>query len=118
MNVLVQGEINKRLSGVEERIRILESQIEGLSNRFESFRMNSIRSQREHDEKIKTLIKASSQLKRRTEESKEILRRIESKLLKTASRSEIKEINAYLQLLNPVKLVTRKQVERMLKKGD
>ncbi len=118
MRVFVQGEINKRLSGVEERIRILESQIEELSNRFESFRMNSIRSQREHDEKIKTLIKASSQLKRRTEESKEILRRIEGKLLKTASRAEIKEINAYLQLLNPVKLVTRQQVEKMLKKGE
>lgn len=78
--------------------------------------MNAIRSQRDHDEKIKTLIKASAELKRRTDESKEILRRIESKLLKTASRNEIKELEAYLELLNPMNLVTRSELERMLKK--
>lgn len=114
----MQGEINKRLGGIEERVRILESRMEEISNRFESFRMNAIRSQRDHDEKIKTLIKASAELKRRTEESKEILRRIESKLLKTASRSEIKELEAYLELLNPMNLVTRSELERMLNKGD
>jgi len=114
----MQGEINKRLGGIEERVRILESRMEEISNRFESFRMNSIRSQRDHDEKIKTLIKASVELKRRTEESKEILRRIESKLLKTASRNEIKELEAYLELLNPINLVTRSELERMLNKGD
>ena len=114
----MQGEINKRLGGIEERVRILESRVEEISNRFESFRMNAIRSQRDHDEKLKTLIKASAELKRRTEESKEILRRIESKLLKTASRNEIKELEAYLELLNPMNLVTRSELERMLNKGD
>ena len=114
----MQGEINKRLSGLEERVRIIESRSEELANRFESFRMNAIKSQREHDEKIKTLIRASAELKRRTDESKEILRRIESRLLKTASRAEIKEIEAYLDLLNPVNLVTRKELEKMFKKGD
>lgn len=79
--------------------------------------MNAIRSQREHDEKIKTLIRASAELKRRTDEAKEILRRIESRLLKTASRSEIKEIEAYLNLLNPVNLITRKELEKILEKG-
>ncbi len=113
----MQGETNKRLSGIEERVRIIESRTEELANRFESFRMNTIRSQRDHDEKIKTLIRAAAELKRRTDESKEILRRIESRLLKTASRAEIKEIEAYLNLLNPVNLVTRKELERMLK-GD
>ncbi|MBR9689495.1 MAG: hypothetical protein GOV01_01185 [Candidatus Altiarchaeota archaeon] len=114
----MQGEINKRLGGVEERVRILESRIEEISNRFESFRMNAIKSQRDHDEKIKTLIRASSELKRRTDESKEILRRMEGKILKTASRSDIKEIEAYLQLISPLDLVTRKELEKMLKKGD
>ena len=112
----MQGEINKRLSGMEERVRILESRIEEISNRFESFRMNAIKSQRTHDEKIKTLIKASAELKRRTDESKEILRRMESKILKTASRADFKEVEAYLQLMNPLNLVTRSELEKMLKK--
>lgn len=113
----MQGEINRRLSGLEERVRIIESRTEELANRFESFRMNVIKSQRDHDEKIKTLIRASAELKRRTDEAKEILRRIESRLLKTASRSEIKEIEAYLNLLNPVNLITRKELEKILEKG-
>lgn len=114
----MQGEMNKRISGLEERVRIIESRMEELGKRFESFRMNAIRTQREQGEKIKTLIRASAELKRRTDESKEILRRIESKILKTASRAELQEIEAYLELLNPVNLVTRKEVERMIEKGE
>ena len=112
---MVDRELVKRLSGLEERTRILEARIEELSTRFEGFRMNAIKNQKEHDEKIKTLIKAVSAIKRREDEIREGMRRIESKLIKTASQSEIKEIEAYLQLLSPLKFVTKNELKRMLK---
>lgn len=103
----MQSEMAKRLSGVEERMRMLESRAEELTNRFESFRMNVIRNQNDQGEKVKTLIKAMAEMKRRTDDMKEMLRRMEYKLLKTASRAELAEIEAYLKLLNPVALVKR-----------
>jgi len=112
----MQTELTKRLSGLEERVRILEARVDELSNRFESFRSNAIKNQRNHEEKIRVLIKAAAELKRRTDEFREILRRIENKLLYTASKAEIKEIEAYLQLLNPLDLVTRKELSKILKK--
>jgi len=112
----MQSELMKRLSGLEERVRMLEARIDELSTRFESFRSNAIKNQRNHEEKIRVLIKATAELKRRTDEIKEVLRRIESKLLYTASKAEIKEIEAYLKILNPLNLVTREELEKMLKK--
>ncbi len=112
----MQSELAKRLSGLEERVRMIESRVDEISNRFESFRNNSIRNQRDHDEKIKVLIKAIAELKKRTDEMKEVMKRIESKMLYTASKSEIKEIEAYLQLLNPLDLVTRQELKKMIKK--
>ena len=43
---------------------------------------------------------------------------MESKILKTASRADFQEIEAYLQLISPLDLVTRSELEKMLKKGD
>ncbi len=114
----MQSEINKRLSGLEERVRILESRIEEISTRFESFRMNAIKNQKEHSEKIKTLIGASAELKRRTDEFREVLKRVERKLLRTASREDLQALDAYLKLLNPLNLVTRGELERMLKEKE
>jgi len=112
----MQTEMAKRLSGLEERVRMLEARIDELSTRFESFRSNAIKNQRNHEEKIRVLIQATTELKRRTDEIKEILRRMENKLLYTASKAEIKEIESYLQLLNPLQLVTRREIKKMLKK--
>jgi len=97
----------KRLSGVEERMRMLESRVEELTNRFESFRMNVIRNQNDQGEKVKTLIKALSEMKRRTDEMKEVMKRLERNLLKTASRAELTELEAYLKLLNPLVLAKK-----------
>ena len=69
---MVDRELVKRLSGLEERTRILEARIEELSSRFDGFRMNAIKNQKEHDEKIKTLIQASAALKRREDEGRPI----------------------------------------------
>ncbi len=110
----MQSELAKRLSGIEERTRMFESRIEEVTNRFESFRMNSIRNQNEVNEKVKTLIKALSEMKKRTDDINEVLRRVERKLLKTASRSELMEIEAYLNILNPIALIKKGG----LKRGD
>ena len=103
----MQLEMAKRLSGLEERMRMLESRVEEVTNRFESFRMNAIRNQNDQSEKVKTLIKAMAEMKKRTDEMKEILGRMERKLLKTASRAEIKEIEAYLDTLSPMTLIKK-----------
>ncbi|MBR9681833.1 MAG: hypothetical protein GOV00_03475 [Candidatus Altiarchaeota archaeon] len=110
----MQSEMAKRLSGIEERTRMIESRVEEVGNRFESFRMNAIRNQNDVNEKVKTLIKATVEMKRRTDDMKEVLRRVERKLLKTASRAELMEIEAYLNILNPVALIRRGR----LKSGD
>ena len=112
---MVDRELVKRLSGLEERTRILEARIDEISSRFDGFRMNSINNQKEHDEKIKTLIQAAVALKRREDELREGMRRIESKLIKTASQSELKELEAYLQLLSPLKFVTKNELNRIIK---
>ena len=103
----MQSEMAKRLSGIEERTRMIESRVEEVGNRFESFRMNSIRNQNDVNEKVKTLIKAIVEMKHRTDDMKEVMKRIERKLLKTASRAEILEIEAYLDVLNPIALIKR-----------
>lgn len=101
----------KRLNGIEERTRMIESRVEEVGNRFESFRMNSIRNQKDVNEKVKTLIKAVVEMKRRTDDMKEVMKRIERKLLKTASRAEIMEIEAYLDVLNPIALIKRARLK-------
>ncbi len=107
-------DVAKRLSGIEERLRILESKVEELSSRFKEFRRNVIRTQREHSEKIKDLIRASAALNSKLKEIKENLKRIEFHLLKVATKAELKEIEAYLELLAPLRFVTREEVEKII----
>ena len=109
----MQSEMAKRLSGIEERTRMLESRVEEMTNRFESFRMNAIRNQNDMNDKVKVLIKAMAEMKRRTDDMKEMLKRVERKLLKTASRAELMELQAYLDVLNPIALVKKGKL-----KGD
>jgi len=97
----------KRLSGIEERTRMIESRVEEVGNRFESFRMNAIRNQKDVNDKVKVIIKAIAEMKRRTDDMKEVSRRMERKLLKTASRAELMEIEAYLDVLNPIALIKK-----------
>ncbi len=100
-----QGQVWRRISAIEERLRILESRIEDLTSRFESFRMNVINSQKAQSSKIKLLIKGTAELSRKVDELRKIVERVERKLVKAATKAEIKELEAYLALLDPLRKI-------------
>jgi chromosome segregation ATPase len=112
----ISGEIVRRLNEYNNRIRGLELKFERLENRvgeIEETVLNQLGSLKIGIERLSQ--KISSVSDRLANIENEILR-INKELGKTALKSDVKKIESFIDVVNPItsKFVTRDEVERML----
>jgi predicted nucleic acid-binding Zn-ribbon protein len=112
----VINELVRRINEDTRRIRALEQRLSRIDNSIGSLQENALTQL--NDLKVR-LEKISNGLVGVSEKlnliENEILR-INKELIKTATKTEVKQIESFIDLLNPIKsrFVTRDEAERML----
>ena len=109
-------ELIKRVNDSERRIRIIEQRIDRLENAIGSLQDNSLT--QVNDLKL-ALEKISNKLVSISEKLMSIemeMLRFNKELSKTATKRELKQIETFVELINPVtaKFITKDEVERVL----
>jgi len=109
-------EVLQRLNEHGRRIRLLEERVDRIVSSLHTLEEESKNAQSElkvglerRDLKIKEILEVLDTIKKE-------LARMEAELSKLATKTELKEIKTFIDVLNPItsKFVTKDEVERML----
>lgn len=110
------NEIVRRLNESERRIRDLEMRIERIETNFSSVEENILNQLNDLKIDITKLGKKIEGFVEKIDLYESEILRLNKELAKTASKADLKKIETYVEILNPVtsKFVTREEMERAL----
>jgi len=108
------------LNEVNSRTRILENKYSLMGERLLIINQNMIEEYKRSSKELQTITKDISNLKKDLEEIKNTLRHIVQEMSTFAKKENVKTIEKYINILNPLNFVTEEQVLKLLKekKGD
>lgn len=103
-------------SGIAVRLRLLEERLSELRKRLQLLEHNSIEQHRKSLNDLKGVNADSYQLRRELRSLSEKFSIMVQELQFFAKREDVMVLQKYADLLNPIQLVTRDQVERIVNK--
>ena len=106
---------SNQLNEVVRRMRILEERYTNLRTRSQLTEQNMLSRNRSFSTEIKALISDIHEIKREIDEIKNNMLTIIKELQTTARREEVKVLERYVNLWEPVKFVTQDEVEDIVK---
>jgi len=103
------------VSNIGRRLRILEESFTNLRRALQVTEENMLSKNKLFTTEIKTIMSDISDTKKEINEVKERIIDIVRELGTTAKREEVKVLNKYINMWNPVKFVTQNEVEQIVK---
>ena len=100
---------------IGRRLRILEERYSNIDRKIQVSEQNMLNSHREINKELRTTMSDVNDLKKEINSIKEKLSLIIDELKKCAREEDMKVIEKYINLWDPVKFMTRKQVEQIVK---
>ena len=100
--------------GPEERIRVLESRYGLMRDRLFLINQNMINEYRRLSKEIKLINDDVKEIKQDLNEIKNILRNVVNEMQNFATKENVKMIEKYITLWNPLNFVTEKDVIRLI----
>jgi predicted nucleic acid-binding Zn-ribbon protein len=110
-NQLVLGSI----SDVNRKMRMMEERIDNMRNHIELLENNIIEMNKSVSEELETFNKTFQELRNQMQENLEKFSRLSENINNLASKESVRVMEKYIELLNPMTLVTRDEVEDIIK---
>lgn len=107
----------EQLTSVSRRLRVLEERYSNLDRRMQMGEQNMLSNHKTLNTEFKTTASDVSDLKKELDSIKETLKLVIKELKQCAKRDDVKVIEKYIDLWQPVKFVNRNQVEKMIKEA-
>jgi TolA-binding protein len=110
-NQLVLGSI----SNENRKMRMMEERVDNLRNHIELLENNMLEMNKSVSEELETFNKTFQDLHKQMQENLEKFSRLAENMHNLASKESVRVIEKYIELLNPMTLVTRDEVEDIIK---
>jgi len=109
------GAFREDISNISRRLRILEESFTNLRRALQVTEENMLSKNKLFTTEIRTINSDISDIKKETAEIKEKILDLVKELETNAKRDEVKVLEKYINLWNPVKFVTQNEVEQIVK---
>jgi hypothetical protein len=116
-NNTAQGErelMTNMLSQINKKTRLVEERIDNLRNHVDLLENNILEISKNNSKEFDTFNKNMRDLRKEMQENIEKFDRIAENITQLASKDTVKVIEKYIDLLNPMTLVTRDEVEELI----
>lgn len=110
------SELTNELNNVSTRIRILEERYTNLRRKTQVGEQNMLTSNRNFNTEIKTLNSEINEIRREVDLIKNKIKQIIIELGNFAKKDNVKVLEKYINMLDPVKYVTENQVENIVRR--
>ncbi len=107
-------DVMQELNMIGRRLRVLEERYSGFDKRMQNSEQNMISNHRNLNTEIKTTMDDIKEIKKEVYELKDKLRLVIMEMKNFARKEEVKVIEKYVNLWEPVNFVTRNQVEKIV----
>ena len=112
----------EQINTVSRRLRVLEERYSNLDKRLQVSDQNMLSSHRSINTELKATVAEVNELKKELSSIRETLKLVIQELKGCSKKEDVKVLEKYINLWEPVKFVTRNQVEdivrEMLRKED
>lgn len=106
-----------QLNDVVRRLRILEERYTNLRTRSQLTEQNILSKNRSFSTELKTIISDIHEIKREIEEMKNKILNLFKEIQTFASKEDVKILEKYISMWEPVNFVTQKEVEEIVKEA-
>lgn len=107
--------LSSELSSVNRRVRVLEERYTNLRRKSQVTEHNMLTTNKKLMTDIKTLTTEIDEIKKEMDIVKSTLRQIIEELKKTAKKEEVKMLEKYINLWEPIKFITHNEIEKIVK---
>lgn len=117
---VLSGEMIRRLNEYSSRIKNIELRVERLDNRIDGIEETALNQLNNIKISLERLSQKISSVSDKIANIENEILRINKELGKTALKSDIKKIEAFIEVVNPItsKFVTREELERILEEKE
>jgi predicted nucleic acid-binding Zn-ribbon protein len=112
---VINPQIIGSISDVNRKMRLMEERINNIRNHVELLESNLIEMNKSVSEELETFNKTFQELRTQMQEDLEKFGRLSENINRLASKESVRVIEKYIELLNPMTLVTRDEVEDIIK---
>lgn len=104
-----------KLNDLSRRIRMMEETLKSLDERMDNFRKDSFKRISKLEESGEHTSKAASVALHDSNLLKDEVKKIRKDMAKLAPLSKVNEIDGYLNILDPMNMMTRREVIKLIK---
>lgn len=116
------SELKTEMIGIDRRLKVLEEGLTNIRRRFEVVEQNMLSKNKHLSTEIKTINLEANELKKEIMEMKDRMLMMIKELQECAKKEEVKVLEKYINMWNPVNFVTKNDVSDIvgeeLKKGN
>ena len=109
------GSFSEDIGNLSRRLRVLEESFTNLRRVLQVTEQNMLDKNRMFTTEIRTIASDISDIKKEINDIKEKVLELVRELQTSAKREEVKVLEKYINLWNPVKFVTQNEVEQIVK---
>jgi hypothetical protein len=106
--------VTQEVANVGRRLRTLEERTANLVRKGQIDEQNMLSGNKKVAEEIKALISDISEIKKMNNETHEHIRQIAEELRRCAKKEDVKVLQKYMDLWEPLNFVTRNEVEKII----
>ncbi len=107
--------ITEDVSNVSRRLRILEESFSNMRKALQVTEDNMLNKNKSNSTEIRTITSDISEMKKEMHEVKERIFELVKELQDTAKKGDVKVLEKYINLWNPVKFVTQNEIEQIVR---
>ncbi len=107
-----------QVANLSDRLRLLEERHTNLDRKFEVMESNALEDERRMNREIKTLNSEVTEIKSMLDEFKDKINIMINELKTFAGKQEMDVLRKYIDLWDPVRFVTKKELEMALKSKE
>lgn len=108
------GGVTSDVNAISRRLRLLEEGFTNLRRFFQITEENIIAKNKHYSAEIKTLASDVNEIRKEIQEIKDKLLLVIRELQVVARKEEVKVLEKYINLWNPIKFVTQNEVEQII----
>ena len=109
------GSFSNDMSNLERRLRLLEGSFTNMRGALQVTEQNMLSKNKTFATEIRTITSDIHDIKKETADIKEKILSLIKEMRTSAKRDEVKVLEKYINLWNPVKFVTQNEVEAFVK---
>lgn len=110
------NDLAAQVNNTSRRMRLLEESYSNVRKKIQLIEQNMISNQKDALDNVKTTNEEMDEIRKEIEDLKEKFRIMIDEIKETAKIQDVKVLENYINLWNPMQFVTRKEVEKLIKK--